>query len=179
MRRLFPWIALATFAAFACRAAVVYKWTDSDGVVHYSDQPVPGAEKIVIAGQSSLGTGASTKAGAQQAAAKKPQVPALGYSQFSIGAPTPEQTFFGDEPIAVRLDLVPALKEGQTLTWHLGGQDLSGDTNATSFTLPHLDRGTYSISATLSDPQSGTSQSTESVTFYVHQPSLLSPEHKH
>ncbi len=31
---------------FAVHAAIVYKWTDADGVVHFSDQPVPGAEKI-------------------------------------------------------------------------------------------------------------------------------------
>ena len=37
---------LAALAAFAAQAAVIYKWTDADGVVHFSDQPVPGAEKI-------------------------------------------------------------------------------------------------------------------------------------
>ena len=37
---------LVALASFAGQAAVVYKWTDSDGVVHFSDQPVPGAEKI-------------------------------------------------------------------------------------------------------------------------------------
>lgn len=163
--------------ACTAQAAVVYKWTDADGVIHYSDQPVPGAEKIVIAGQSNLGTGAGAKAAGTPA--KKPTVAALGYSEFSIATPTPEQTFFGDEPIGVRLNLVPALKEGQILAWHLSGQDLTDDTNATSFTLPHLDRGTYMISATLSDPQSGASQSTGSVTFYVRQPSVLSPQHKH
>jgi hypothetical protein len=177
MRRFSSWIALAALTAFTAQSAVVYKWTDADGVVHYSDQPVPGAEKIVIAGQSSLGTSAGPKGGPPPPA-KKP-LPALGYSQFSIASPTPEQTFFGDEPIPVHLNLAPELKEGQTIAWHLSGQDLSDDTNATSFTLPHLDRGTYAISATLSDPATGSSQSTESVTFYVHQPSVLSPQHKH
>jgi len=28
----------------AAHALVVYKWTDAQGVVHFSDQPVPGAE---------------------------------------------------------------------------------------------------------------------------------------
>jgi hypothetical protein len=177
MRHFSSWIALAALAAFAAQAAVVYKWTDADGLVHYSDQPVPGAEKIMIAGQSSLGTPAGPKGGPPPAA-RKP-LAAIGYSQFALTSPTPEQTFFGDEPITVHLDLVPALKEGQTILWHLSGQDLSDDTNATSFTLPHLDRGTYAISATLSDPATGSSQSTDSVTFYVHQPSVLSPQHKH
>ena len=32
-------------ARFRGASAVVYKWIDADGVVHFSDQPVPGAEK--------------------------------------------------------------------------------------------------------------------------------------
>ena len=49
LRRM--WIGLGLFAALAAgvatHAAVVYKWVDADGVVHLSDQPVPGAERIV------------------------------------------------------------------------------------------------------------------------------------
>ena len=37
---------------------------------------------------------------------------------------------------------------------------------------------TYAITATITDPQSGESRSTESVTFYVRQPSELSPQHQ-
>src|SRR3981189_1798206 len=49
------WIALGLVAACAADAAVIYKWTDADGVVHYSDQSVPGAEKIVTSSSSSNG----------------------------------------------------------------------------------------------------------------------------
>jgi hypothetical protein len=45
MHPLRPWIVLAAFAAFAAQAAVIYKWTDANGVVHYSDQPVPGSRE--------------------------------------------------------------------------------------------------------------------------------------
>ena len=31
---------------FAAQGRVVYKWIDAEGVVHFSDQPVPGAEKV-------------------------------------------------------------------------------------------------------------------------------------
>ena len=46
-RRL--WIVLGLLTAVAAQSAVIYKWTDANGVVHYSDQPVPGAEKIITA----------------------------------------------------------------------------------------------------------------------------------
>src|SRR5277367_4681564 len=93
-----PWIVLAALATFAGQAATVYKWTDSDGVVHYSDQPVPGAEKVYT------GTGASSSAakpGTGQVAPVSTATAAhgLGYNQFFVASPAPDQTFFGDEPV--------------------------------------------------------------------------------
>lgn len=171
---------LASLAAFAAQAAVVYKWTDSDGVVHYSDQPVPGAEKIYTATSSTAGTVTTGQTAPAPSADSKKPVGALGYSAFALTSPAPEQTFFGDEIISAHLSLEPALLPGHTVTWHLdGGQIEDPGPTATRVTLPHLDRGTYAISATVTNPATGESRSTDSVTFYVHQPSELSPQHKH
>jgi len=145
-----PWILLAALAAGVAQAAVVYKWTDDHGVVHYSDQSVPGAEKMFTtstpnASSSSPPTG-SARAGV--AAARKPVSNAINYTQFSIISPTPEQAFFGDDVVNVHLALVPALKEGQTITWHLNGKELEEQgTSTTQFTLPSLERGAYVIAA--------------------------------
>jgi hypothetical protein len=167
---------LAALAAFAGQAAVVYKWTDADGLVHYSDQPVPGAEKIVTNGQPTLGTGAAGAPKAANAAKKPAAAPGLGI--ITITSPVQQQSFFGDEPIGAHLAMEPDIKPSQTITWHLSGRDLEEGANATQFTLPHLDRGTYDLSATVKDRDTGASQTTSGVTFYVRQPSLLSPEHR-
>ena len=75
-------------AAFAVQAAVVYKWVDTDGVVHYSDQATPGAEKIYTSSSTSAGaSGQRTPAGSPQAAASTPPAGALAYSEFSITSP--------------------------------------------------------------------------------------------
>jgi hypothetical protein len=177
-----PWIVLLSLAAFAGHAAVVYKWTASDGVVHYSDQPVPGAEKIFTTssptpGGASSGTGRTTNTVA--AAPKQKAAPGLNYSQFSITSPLPDQTFFGDDIISVHLALDPALKPNQTITWHLNGKQLEDQgPGTTQFALPHLDRGTYAIAATITDQTTGESLSTDSVSFFVRQPSALSPLHQ-
>src|ERR1700691_2015689 len=49
------WLAMRTFLftlmSLACSialAATVYKWVDDDGVVHYSDQPHPNAQKLQV-----------------------------------------------------------------------------------------------------------------------------------
>ncbi len=181
-----PWrslIVVAALASFAGQAAVIYKWTDADGVIHYSDQPVPGAEKIVTAGSSSP---QAARPGPNAfatpinlGAPRKPSASGLGYSQMSITSPTPEQSYFGDDPVTVQLTLEPALKTGQTVIWHLNGRDLTDPAPiATQITLPRLERGTYAIAATITDSSSGQSQSCDSVTFYVRQPSALSPLHQ-
>jgi hypothetical protein len=178
-RRL--WILPAILAAFAGQAAVIYKWTDSSGLVHYSDQPVPGAEKIITS-SGSLNGGAASASSPRTAAgttAQKPAVPGSGFNRFAITSPAPDQTFFGDEAIGVHLALEPELKPDQSITWHLNGKELEDQgPSATQFTLPHLDRGTYVIAATITDQKTGSSQTTDSVSFFVRQPSELSPQHK-
>ena len=170
---------LAALASFAGQAAVVYKWTDSDGVVHFSDQPVPGAEKIYT-GAGNSNTAVSVPAGqnAGSPADTEKKSEALDYAEFSITSPSPEQTFFGDEPINASLALSPSLRAGQILTWRLNGTEVGNQgAAATTITLPHLDRGTYTIGATVTDPATGQSRSSNEVTFYVRQPSELSPQH--
>jgi hypothetical protein len=173
------WLSLGLLAAFAVQAAVVYKWVDADGVVHYSDQASPGAEKIFTSSPSSGSASSAPRAAAGQSQAASP-APAggLGYTDFSISSPVNDQTFFGDDVIAVHLSLVPSLKLNQKITWHLNGKQLDFPPDALSFSLPHLDRGTYALAATITDQSSGDSQSSNSVTFFVRQPSALGPQHK-
>ncbi len=163
---------------FAAGAAVIYKWTDAAGVVHYSDQPVPGAEKIVTSSNSANGIGAGTaQAQAKNSPNKATAGPAL--KAFAIESPAQEQVFFGDEIVPVRLHLEPGLKPQQTIVWHLNGKTLNDQPpDAISFALQALPRGAYAIGATVTDPGTGEVQSTDSVTFYVRQPSELSPQHQ-
>jgi hypothetical protein len=158
---------------------VVYKWVDADGLVHYSDQAVPGAEKIYTSSSARSGTVVPLAASPNQAAKKPPAPGALEFTQFAITSPAADQTFFGDEMIGVHLALAPGLKPNQIITWHLNGKQLSDQPpDATSFVIPHLDRGAYAIAATITDQSTGESLSTGSVSFYVRQPSELSPQHK-
>ncbi|HEY2463275.1 MAG TPA: DUF4124 domain-containing protein [Steroidobacteraceae bacterium] len=171
------WLAIGLLAACTVQAAVIYKWVDADGVVHYSDQASPGAEKIVTSVSS-----APAASGARNATgpiAPAPQAPARGglnYTEFSITSPAPDQTFFGDDVVAVHLNLNPSLRPNQSITWHLNGKQLDFPPNAESFALPRLDRGTYALAATITDQQTSESQSSNSVTFFVRQPSATGPQ---
>jgi hypothetical protein len=174
------WIVLGLLAALTAQSAVVYKWTDADGVVHYSDQPVPGAEKIITAGRSSL-NGSSAASTPQAATPNGPRASTAAAPRpvaITIASPQPEQNFFNDEPINVSLSQT-VLTPDQSVTWHLNGRELSDQPpSATQFVLPNPGRGTFAIAATIANQATGEVQSTPSVTFYVHEPSLLSPQHR-
>jgi hypothetical protein len=171
------WIALCA-SALTVQAAVVYKWTDADGVVHFSDQPVPGAERIVTA-SGSLHGGLSAPGGSNGAPAKPKSGPASPtITQFSIVSPGHEQMITGNQPVNVRLDLEPTLTPAQAISWYLNGAPVSQPPDSVQFTLTDLTRGTYILTATILDRDTGETKSADPVTFYVAQPSLLSPQHK-
>jgi hypothetical protein len=170
------WLAIGLLTAFTVQAAVIYRWVDADGVVHYSDQSSPGAEKIVTAGSSSAATSSARNATGPTVPTQRAAQSGLNYTEFSITSPAPEQTFFGDDVVAVHLNLNPSLRPNQSITWHLNGKQLDSSSNAVSFALPRLDRGTYALAATITDQQTSESQTSNSVTFFVRQPSALSPQ---
>lgn len=176
-----PCLVLFLFAAFAADGAVVYKWTDSDGVVHFSDQPVAGAEKIVTSSTTSNGIGGGTRGGNTVSPSAAPGKPAaIAYTTFSIESPSKDQVFFNDEIIPVRLSLEPALQPNQTIAWHLNGKQLDDQPpTAVSFALQSLSRGTYVISATITDSVTGETKTSDSVTFFMRQPSELDLQHRH
>ena len=79
----------------------------------------------------------------------------------------------------VRLSLTPALKPNQIITWHLNGKQLDDQPpTAMSFTMQSMPRGAYVIAATITDAVTGASQTSDSVTFYVRQPSELELQHR-
>jgi hypothetical protein len=185
MRLCRSWIALGLVPVLSVplllRAATVYRWVDADGVVHFSDQPVEGAEKILTSSGSSRGilTGPAPNAPAPD----KPKNTTFADTQVSIVSPGREQTFSGEETVTASLSVEPAPKGGRPLSvsWTLNGAPVSEGNDAMSFTLPAAltsGRGSYTLGATVTDPQSGESKTADPVTFNVLRPSLLSPQHK-
>jgi len=159
---------------------VVYRWVDAQGVVHYSDQPADGAEKVITSsGPSHAGILSQPLPGAAPAAPKPKAAASLASAQIAITSPGHEQTFTGDGTVPVSLSMDPALKANQTVTWTLNGAQVQNQPpDATQFTLTDLARGVYTIEATVTDTVTGESKTAEPVTFNVLRPSLLSPQHK-
>jgi Domain of unknown function (DUF4124) len=159
------------------RAAETWKWKDANGVVHYSDRPVPGAERVdVVAPKpSSPAAAAEPRAAAastepRQAANQQTIVP---YDRCVIAAPDHEVTFNAVDSVAAGVLLEPALQAGHRIEVLLNGnvvQDWPPD--AMTYTFKNLERGAYTISARVLDADGAAACTGPSITFYVRLPTV-------
>jgi len=133
--------------------ADAYKWTDEDGVVHYSDRPEPGSERIDL--------GAATRSGPRSPAAAAPG-PSPGeeasnagdkpfaYTSLEISAPAPEETLWNIEGILnVSLALNPALQPNHEVRVYFDG--VARTVEGTNFQLEEVYRGVHNIQAEVLD----------------------------
>jgi hypothetical protein len=165
-------IALMVLLAFALTplyAGTLYKWTDKNGVVHYSDQPHKGAKPVDLPGLTSFSSPPVPKQGVeQQKAAATGQ-----YSTFTITFPKPDGTVHAnDGQVAVTVMLDPALRRGDKLVYTLDDQR-AGSTTSTSIKLTHVQRGAHTVSVSVIDANGNTVQQAQPVKFYVRHNSKL------
>jgi hypothetical protein len=168
---------LFTLMSLACTvalAATIYKWVDEDGVVHYSDQPHENAQKVELKAPQTY------SAPKTAAPAQFPRTPgtksAPVYQSCSVSEPTSEQVFMNTDTVTAGVTIQPTVRPGDTAVVTLDGQPVPGvPANGGQFTISPVDRGQHSIQMVVKDPTGATVCSSQSVTFYVRQPSLQSP----
>ena len=149
----------------------VYRWVDPQGVVHYSDQPHPNAQKLEITGAqtfSALPVPQSSATGA----ATEPQSSSSGYDSCSIAQPGDQQMLMNVYNATAVVQTSPALRPGDQVHLFVDGKQIAG--SGTSFTFPVF-RGQHSVEAVIEDSTGQIVCETSSVTFFVHQPSVQNP----
>jgi hypothetical protein len=152
-------------------ATTLYRWVDAQGVIHFSDTPQPGAQKIEVAPAQTF---PSTPVPASEAA---PPAPASVYQACDISQPTAEQSFYAPEVVGVSVRVVPDLREGDQLSVTVDGRAVQSiEGSALDFELPMPDRGAHTLRAVVHDAAGRALCSSPSITFYVQRPSLLSPQ---
>jgi hypothetical protein len=163
------------FAAALAFAGTIYKWVDEDGVVHYSDQPHPNAQKIQVREAQTY------KAEAPPATnSSAPAVPASaaqsGYRGCAVVQPQPDQDFANLDSINVVVQTDPGLHPGDQVFVTYDGQPLNGNASTGGrFTISPVDRGTHTLQAEVRNSEGTVVCSAPSITFNVHQPSILNP----
>lgn len=170
-RILFTLISLACSVAFA---TTVYKWVDENGVIHYSDQPHPNAQKLQVEGvQTYSSRSASVREPAESESASTSPNP---YKGCAIAQPLEQQNLPNAQSVFVRVAADPLPRSGDRIYITMDGQGLNGgQPTGLSFNVTPIDRGSHSVSAQIRSPDGTILCQTPNVTFYVQQPNLFSP----
>jgi hypothetical protein len=165
--------------AASALAAETWKWKDANGVVHYSDRPVPGAERVDVVpprpSSSAPRPVAEPRAAAAAGAAANPasQPAMVPYTRCVITAPDNDETFNAVNAVTVSMLLEPALQEGHRIEMQLNGNVVKDwPQDATSHTLTNLERGSYTVSPKVLDAFGGAVCSGPAINFYVRQPTV-------
>lgn len=160
--RPIPWIAVAVFTvavfvAGTATAGEVYRYTDEQGRVHYTDEPPPAyedsAEKVELDGiQTYTPQRAQTKPREPE---REPDVEATRrYESVTITRPSNEQTLRDPQPtLTVSVQTTPPLrtKLGHQLRYFFNGKPVGAATTATSRTIPDVYRGTHTLQVIVVD----------------------------
>ena len=157
-------------------AATVYKWVDENGVVHYSDQPHPNAEKLHVKESQTykesgpLAAPASADAGAQN------QSNAPVYRGCAITQPLNNDELANVDALTVVVQTDPSLRPGDQVFVTLDGQALNdGRPTGSQFTISPVERGQHTLQAAVKDSGGSLMCQTSGVTYSVQQASLLNP----
>jgi hypothetical protein len=173
MRRLASFLLLGV--ALSAGAAEIWRWKDAEGVVHYSDSPVPGAERVSV-GQSSR-TGANSSARPPvYVSTPQPQPQVTGYTSCLVTAPANDAVFNTADGIAAVVTVQPALQAGHRIQVYLnGGAYLQWPESSLTYLLTGLFRGSYTLSVRVLDGNDRVMCAGPAINFHVRQPTLLSP----
>jgi len=167
---------LFTLISLACSlavAATVYKWVDENGVVHYSDQPHPNAQKVNVPGAQTY-RAPETPAAASAPLAPSPEAAPPSYAGCAIAQPADDETFQNLESLTVIVRTDPALHPGDQVSLTIDGAPVKGATGG-QFVISPVERGTHVVQAVVRDSGGGLMCQTPPVTFHVHQPNLFTP----
>jgi hypothetical protein len=167
-------IVLFVLSTSTVSGAPAWRWVDSEGTVHYSDRPVPGATQIELGGAQTFDS--PTRTPTASAAAAPTRSAAARYRTLDIASPTEQETLWNiGGTLSVRVTLDPPLGTGHRIDLIYDGRALNLSSTSTTFTLTEVFRGTHTLQAVVSDAAGTELQRSPTRNFVVQQTSIQNP----
>lgn len=187
MRKLTALLSMSL--ALSASAAEMWRWKDAEGVTHYSDRPVQGAERIDVqmtqrstgASEASAASNASPRSSSESSSESRSEVAsaAANYTRCAVASPMNEEVFNAVSVVNARVDIEPALQPGHRLQVFLNGRPYpEWPPTQFAYTLMDLYRGSYTLSVRVLDANGRSLCAGSLISFYVRQPSVLAPARK-
>ncbi|MDR5893035.1 DUF4124 domain-containing protein [Halomonas mongoliensis] len=181
-------LALAVGLSFslAAQAQTIYRITDAQGNVVFTDNPERGGEQVelapvtVVPSRGEVRTGEPAprlEGGTAPAPSASPGQPFMPYDSFRMLSPTHEQAFpvgaAGNVP--VELGIEPELREDHRVRLLVNGQVSQSAMHTTAFMVANMNPGEHVLQAELLDGSGAVRHRTSPVTVYVHRASVNRP----
>ncbi len=178
------WLILLTLLAAGTAGAVpVWKWVDENGVPHYTDHPVPGAQRIELTGVPTVPALKTPETQQAAPAAAPPGGSEAGQAaqtqsgqHVALVKPEPNETLWNiGATLTVQVTVEPPLRPGQHVDVFLDGTRVNVGATATQFTVPNVYRGVHTLQVVVVSPEGQDVARSGSVQFTVQQTSVLNP----
>ena len=180
-------VCLLAWTAQASETKVqLWKWTDANGVVHYSDVPGPGAVRVGVSVDQGSGGDSASSSDAEQGSdasagsegGEGSYVPPASsiYRSLTIQSPDDQASFFDANAVVnVQIGLEPALAKGDSIYLFLDGKRVTDGGNAMAYSLSNIVRGEHRLQAIVYDADGVEKIRSAPVTIYMKQPTVIPP----
>jgi len=175
MRKIACFLLLCGGLAIAT-AAETWRWKDANGVVHYSDMPVPGAERVDLRSAPKPGTVVPPTPPPSAAPEPASQPEVVPYTRCVISSPTQDLVVFNVDTVGVALDLQPPLQGDHRIQMLLNGKAVSTwPADAANFMLTEMHRGSYTLTARVTDASGRQLCVSPTINFHLRQATVAPP----
>ncbi len=149
--------------------AQVFKWTDSSGVVHFSDKPHEGAVQVELPNVQPSSLPPPNPTG--EAPGAPLATPEATTYTVTISQPEDQATIRNNQGyVPVIVELEPKMATENKLQMIYDGSPLGEPQVAPVFALRDIPRGSHTIAVQLLNSAGEVISTSDSITFYLHRP---------
>ncbi|EHL32339.1 DUF4124 domain-containing protein [Legionella drancourtii] len=164
-------IALSLMMVICISYADIYKWVDSQGNVHFSDTPHPGAEKLNIPDAQTYSPPVPQSTEPEKLTPANPDAYKPTYTKVAITQPDNEATIRNNQgSIAVTAEIEPDLFPGDKVQLIFDGSPLGEPQTNLLFQLSGIYRGSHTIAVQVIDADGGAVETSEPITVFMFRP---------
>lgn len=169
-----PILLLASMLGMSAAHAEVFRYTDENGNVVYTDERRQGAEEIKVREIPTINMpdGPLTEDALNRAEKAKKAPSGSGYGRVAFSEPENNTAFWsGSGNITLAVGATPALRDSHQYEVVLDGQSIGSNTSGL-FNVQHIDRGTHTATVRIIDASRNVVETGQSISFTVHRPSV-------
>jgi hypothetical protein len=172
------WFILAILVVSGASHADTWRWVDENGVVNFSDQPHPGAERVDLrAVQTYTAPDWAQNRTSTRSADSADEPAAAGNPTVNILRPQPDETLWNIEgSLEVLVDIQPAVGPDAKMVFYLDGDRITGaGAGGASYLITQVYRGTHTLRAALETTGGAQVAISPTVQFHVNETSVNNP----